>query len=267
MAKIIVNELDHQGVLKLGHNVKLGYFAQNQAEFLDGEKTVLDIMLDEAKDHNRSKVRDMLGAFLFRGDDVDKKTKVLSGGERNRLALCKMLLDSFNVLVMDEPTNHLDIKSKKVLKEALRKFEGTLILVSHDRDFLQGLTESVYEFKAGHVREFLGTIDDYLEERRATDFRAIEKKTAEKTEKTIAQKSLNYNDQKKVKQLKNKISKTESQIADLERELKTIEEELSKNHQIASDSKFIEKYSTTKQRLEQCTEIWYELTEALQQYD
>ncbi len=138
--KAIVNEFEYEGTIKLGHNVQLGYFAQNQAEYLDGEKTLLDTMLEAATDTNRSKVRDMLGAFLFRGDEVEKKVKVLSGGERNRLALCKLLLQPINVLVMDEPTNHLDIKSKNVLKAALKQFEGTLLLVSHDRDFLQGMS-------------------------------------------------------------------------------------------------------------------------------
>src|SRR5690606_5621177 len=147
LIKAIMNEFAYEGSIKIGHNVDLGYFAQNQADYLDGEKTLLDTMLDAATDANRTKVRDMLGAFLFRGDDVEKKVKVLSGGERNRLALCMMLLKPINVLLMDEPTNHLDIKSKNVLKEALRTFEGTLIIVSHDRDFLQGLTDKVIEFK------------------------------------------------------------------------------------------------------------------------
>ncbi|MEM8848130.1 MAG: ABC-F family ATP-binding cassette domain-containing protein, partial [Bacteroidota bacterium] len=136
LAKIIVGELEHEGTVKLGHNVQIGYFAQNQADYLDGNKTILDTMIDAANEGNRSKVRDILGSFLFRGDDVEKYVKVLSGGERNRLALAKMLLQPFNVLIMDEPTNHLDIKSKNVLKQALQSFEGTLILVSHDREFL-----------------------------------------------------------------------------------------------------------------------------------
>ncbi len=178
LAKIIVDELPHTGSLKLGHNVEIGYFAQNQAEYLDGEISIEETMINAADEKTRSKVRDMLGSFLFRGDDVDKKVKVLSGGERNRLALCKLLLQPFNVLVMDEPTNHLDIKSKNVLKSALENFEGTLLLVSHDRDFLQGLTNKVYEFKDRKIKEYLGDIDYYLGERKALDMREIEKSEA-----------------------------------------------------------------------------------------
>ena len=176
LAKIMVGDIKASGKLKLGHNVQIGYFAQNQAEYLDGKKTVLDTMIDAANETNRSRVRDILGSFLFQGDDVDKFVKVLSGGERNRLALAKMLLQPFNVLVMDEPTNHLDIKSKNVLKQALRNFDGTLVLVSHDRDFLQGLTNKVYEFKNQKIKEYLGDIDYYLEQRKIDDFREIEKK-------------------------------------------------------------------------------------------
>ncbi|NQY04954.1 MAG: ABC-F family ATP-binding cassette domain-containing protein, partial [Flavobacteriaceae bacterium] len=206
LAKIIVGEIEHEGNLKLGHNVQLGYFAQNQAEYLDGEKTVLDTMIDEANDTNRIKVRDMLGAFLFRGDEVEKKVKVLSGGERNRLALCKMLLNPFNVLIMDEPTNHLDIKSKNVLKQALMNFEGTLILVSHDRDFLQGLSNKVYEFRNKTLKEYLGDINYFLEERQAQDLREVEKRDKEITSVDKKSKNLSYKEQKKLKSLKNKLS-------------------------------------------------------------
>ncbi|MDO4881487.1 MAG: ABC-F family ATP-binding cassette domain-containing protein, partial [Capnocytophaga sp.] len=174
LAKMIINEIPFEGKIKQGHNVQIGYFAQNQAHYLDGELSLLDTMNNAANDSNRSKVRDILGAFLFRGDDVEKKVKVLSGGERNRLALAKMLLSSFNVLVMDEPTNHLDIASKNVLKKALQLFEGTLIIVSHDRDFLQGLTEKVYEFKDQNIKEYLGDIDFYLQQRAISNFREIE---------------------------------------------------------------------------------------------
>ena len=165
LAKIIVGELEHEGHLKLGHNVQIGYFAQNQAEYLDGSKTVEETMIDAADEKTRPLVRNILGSFLFRGEEVDKYVRVLSGGERNRLALAKMMLQPFNVLVMDEPTNHLDIKSKNVLKDSLKNFEGTLIVVSHDRDFLQGLTDRVYEFKDHKIREYLGDIDYYLEQR------------------------------------------------------------------------------------------------------
>src|SRR5690554_3305807 len=200
LAKIIVGEIDHQGSLKLGHNVQIGYFAQNQAEYLDGEKTILDTMIDAANESNRSKVRDILGSFLFRGDEVEKRVKVLSGGERNRLALAKMLLQPFNVLVMDEPTNHLDIKSKNVLQDALRGFEGTLILVSHDRDFLQGLTNRVYEFKNHRIKEYLGDIDYYLDQRKVENLREVEKRDPiERVTKKKQQPRDEYEIQKKLK--------------------------------------------------------------------
>jgi ATP-binding cassette subfamily F protein 3 len=231
LAKIIVNEIKYEGNLKLGHNVQLGYFAQNQADHLDGKKTVLETMMDAATDGNRIRVRDMLGSFLFRGDEVDKKVKVLSGGERNRLALCKMLLQPFNVLIMDEPTNHLDIKSKNVLKKALQNFEGTLILVSHDRDFLQGLTNKVYEFRNKKIKEYLGDINFYLDERKVEDFRAIEKK--DKVQKVVA-KEVNtkqtYEEQKKAKSLSNKLSKIESEISDLEKKIAEAETEFVKEY-------------------------------------
>ena len=218
LAKIMVGEIDHEGRYKLGHNVQIGYFAQNQAEYLDGSKTVLDTMIDSANEKNRSKVRDILGSFLFSGDDVEKYVKVLSGGERNRLALAKMLLQPFNVLVMDEPTNHLDIKSKNVLKQALKNFDGTLIVVSHDRDFLQGLTNKVYEFKNMKIKEFLGDIDNYLEQRKASDFRAIEKKQRVREVKDASGKGQNsFKSQKKIKSIKNKLSSLEKKIADLEK--------------------------------------------------
>ena len=218
LAKIIVGELDHQGELKLGHNVQIGYFAQNQAEYLDGSKTVLDTMIDAANEKNRSKVRDILGSFLFRGDEVEKYVRVLSGGERNRLALAKMLLQPFNVLVMDEPTNHLDIKSKNVLKDALRSFEGTLILVSHDRDFLQGLTNKVYEFKNHKIKEYLGDIDFYLDQRKLADMREVEKRDVQKKAPKESNKDSDQ-DQKKLKSLNNRLSNIESKISKLEKEI------------------------------------------------
>ena len=188
LAKIIVGDIKSKGVIRLGHNVEIGYFAQNQAEYLDGSKTVLDTMIDAANEKNRSKVRDILGSFLFKGDDADKFVRVLSGGERNRLALAKLLLQPLNVLIMDEPTNHLDILSKNVLKVALSKFEGTLILVSHDRDFLQGLVNKVYEFRDKKLKEYLGDIDYYLEEKKVESLREVELKTKIKVDKPLSNK-------------------------------------------------------------------------------
>ena len=258
LAKIIVGELDHTGLIKLGHNVQIGYFAQNQAEYLDGAKTILDTMIDAANEKNRSKVRDILGSFLFQGEEVDKYVRVLSGGERNRLALAKMLLQPFNVLVMDEPTNHLDIKSKNVLKQALQNFEGTLILVSHDRDFLQGLTNSVYEFKNGSIKEYLGDIDFYLEERKAEDFRKIEK-GAEKS-KVVKSKSTNENDyklQKKRKSLKNKLSGIERKISDLEKVIADLDHQLLMNYdETSAKPNFFDEYQGKKKSLEQLMKDW-----------
>jgi ATP-binding cassette subfamily F protein 3 len=258
LAKIMVGEISHTGRLKLGHNVQIGYFAQNQAEYLDGEKTVLDTMIDAATEGTRSKVRDMLGSFLFRGDEVSKKVKVLSGGERNRLALCKLLLQPFNVLIMDEPTNHLDIKSKNVLKEALKTFEGTLILVSHDRDFLQNLTSTVYEFKDQKIREYLGDIDYYLEQRNAENMRTIEKR--DKVQKEDSKNSTSkqaYNDQKKNKSLQNKLSNTEAKISSLEKELKQKDHEMAQNYKRAIEKPhFLENYQKKKKELESLMKSW-----------
>lgn len=269
LAKILVGELAHSGHLKLGHNVQIGYFAQNQAEYLDGEKTILDTMVDAANETNRSKVRDILGSFLFRGDEVDKYVRVLSGGERNRLALAKMLLQPFNVLVMDEPTNHLDIKSKNVLKQALQNFDGTLILVSHDRDFLQGLTNKVYEFKDGQIKEYLGDIDFYLEERKVADFRAIEKKQVqvEKKEKPVG-KPVDPEVQKKIKSLKNKLGSAESEIAQLEKKIAAIDHDLLMDYDATiAKPNFFESYQKKKKNLEDLMKSWEELSVALDEID
>lgn len=259
LAKIIVGELTHEGDVKLGHNVQIGYFAQNQAEYLDGNKTVLDTMIDAANESNRTKVRDILGAFLFRGDDVEKYVRVLSGGERNRLALAKLLLSPLNVLIMDEPTNHLDIKSKNVLKEALNKFEGTLILVSHDRDFLQGLTNKVYEFKDKKLKEYLGDIDFFLEQRNIENLREAEKRAVIVEEKTKSEDKgkLSYDNQKKLKSLNNKLSKIESNITQLEKDIKAIDVELEVNYDATvSDPNFFDKYQKKKADLQQLMEDW-----------
>jgi len=269
LAKIMVGELDYQGNLKIGHNVQLGYFAQNQAEYLDGSKTILDTMIDAANESNRSKVRDILGSFLFRGDDVDKYVKVLSGGERNRLALAKMLLQPFNVLVMDEPTNHLDIKSKNVLKQALQSFEGTLILVSHDRDFLQGLTDRVYEFKEGGIKEYLGDIDFYLEQRKMDDFRSVEKGDQKKEEKPQEKiKESDYHIQKKQKSLKNRLSGVEKKISQLEKEIADIDHNLLMDYDTTiAKPNFFDKYEGKKKELEGLMEDWETLSHELEALD
>ena len=257
LAKIIVGELKHEGSVKLGHNVQIGYFAQNQAEYLDGNKTVLGTMIDAANETNRSKVRDILGSFLFRGEEVDKYVRVLSGGERNRLALAKLLLQPLNVLVMDEPTNHLDIKSKNVLKDALIKFSGTLILVSHDRDFLQGLTNKVYEFKNKHIKEYLGDIDFFLEQRNLENLREAEKRDVVKSAEVKVDNKQSYQDQKKLKSLNNKLSKVESEISELEKKIKEIDVELQTNYDsTVADVNFFDDYQNKKNRLEVLMKDW-----------
>lgn len=272
LAKIIVGELEHQGDLKLGHNVQIGYFAQNQAEYLDQNKTLLQTMIDAANETNRAQVRDILGAFLFQGDEVEKQVKVLSGGERNRLALAKLLLQPFNVLVMDEPTNHLDMRSKEVLKKALLNFAGTLIVVSHDRDFLQGLSSQVFEFKDGGVKPYLGDIDFYLEQRKVNDFRAIEKSAPtagggskkEKTEK----KPQDYKQQKQLKSLQNRLKAVEREIADYEQKIADWDHELLMNYeQAVADPKFLERYNATKEALESSMDKWQKVSEELEAFE
>lgn len=259
LAKMIIGETAYQGTIKLGHNVQLGYFAQNQADYLDGELTVLDTMYHAADDTNRMKIRDILGSFLFRGDEVDKKVKVLSGGERNRLALAKMLLSDFNVLVMDEPTNHLDIKSKNVLKKALQQFEGTLIIVSHDRDFLQGLTDKVYEFKNKNIKEYLGDIDFYLEQRAVANFREMEqqKETLSTPTKAAASaEKLSFEQQKQQKAAQNKLNKIENQIAALEEELKQMDVQMGQGVQ---SNDYYKEYEQKKKMLEELMTEWENL--------
>lgn len=256
LAKIIVGDIKSEGVVKLGHNVQIGYFAQNQAEYLDGSKTVLDTMIDAANEKNRSKVRDILGSFLFKGDDADKFVRVLSGGERNRLALAKLLLQPLNVLIMDEPTNHLDILSKNVLKIALSKFEGTLLLVSHDRDFLQGLVNKVYEFRDKKLKEYLGDIDYYLEEKKVENLREVELKTKIKVDKPLSNK-LSYDNQKKLKSLNNKLSKVESKIGLLENEIKDLDNKLEDNYdKFAKEDGFFDKYQFKKSQLNILMKDW-----------
>ncbi|MDB0614621.1 ABC-F family ATP-binding cassette domain-containing protein [Tenacibaculum dicentrarchi] len=270
LAKMMVGEIPFEGNLKLGHNVEIGYFAQNQSEELPPEKTVLEIMEDAASDTNRMRVRDMLGSFLFGGDAVDKKAKVLSGGERNRLALCKLLLSPFNVLVMDEPTNHLDIASKTVLKTALKNFDGTLIVVSHDRDFLQGLTSTVYGFKDKEIKEYLGDIDYFLEQHKMENLREAEKRTVVKTEKPTAKKEayqLSREQEKELKKLKNKLSKTERDIADLEDEIAKIDLELANNYdEVSARPNFFEKYKAKKVSLDTLMADWEKIEEQVSNF-
>ena len=267
LAKIIVDEIKYSGAMNLGHNVQIGYFAQNQADYLDGTKTVEDTMLDAADERTRPLVRNILGSFLFRGDEADKYVRVLSGGERNRLALAKLLLQPFNVLVMDEPTNHLDIKSKNVLKEALLKFEGTLLLVSHDRDFLQGLTDKVYEFKDHKLKEYLGDIEYFLEQRNLQNLREAEKRTvgtASEIKNSSAGKQ-SYQDQKKQKSLTNRLSKIEATINKLEREIKEIDLELAINYEATiAQPNFFDFYEGKKKELEEAMKKWELVSEELE---
>ena len=261
LAKIINNEIDYNGSLNIGHNVQIGYFAQNQADYLDDKKTVLQIMEDSATEKNRSKVRDILGSFLFRGSEVDKYVKVLSGGERNRLALAKLLLLPFNVLIMDEPTNHLDIKSKSVLKEALKRFEGTLILISHDRDFLQGLSEIVYEFKDKNIVEYLGDIDYYLDKRNIGDIREIERKKSIASPKKMDKDS--YKKMKKINSVNNKIKRIETDIVELEENIKKNNLDLEQNPS-DYDEKFFEEYELRKNKLATSISKWEDLQKQLE---
>ncbi len=269
LAKMMVGDIPFDGHLKLGHNVEIGYFAQNQSEHLPPEKTVLEIMEDAATDGNRMRVRDMLGAFLFGGDAVDKKAKVLSGGERNRLALCKLLLSPFNVLIMDEPTNHLDIASKNVLKEALKQFNGTLILVSHDRDFLQGLTTTVFGFKDKVIKEYLGDIDYFLEQHKMENLREAEKRTVLKVDKSVLKKQneLSREQDKKLRKLKNKLTKIESQIGHLESEILKIDTQLAENYdEVSSKPNFFENYKAKKAQVEILMSDWELIEEEVEKF-
>ncbi|WP_075341569.1 ABC-F family ATP-binding cassette domain-containing protein [Tenacibaculum agarivorans] len=265
LAKMMVGEIPFEGMLKLGHNVEVGYFAQNQSEYLPPEKTVLEIVEEAANDSNRVKVRDMLGAFLFGGEAVDKKAKVLSGGERNRLALCRLLMTPFNVLIMDEPTNHLDIASKNVLKKALKHFKGTLILVSHDRDFLQGLATNVYGFKDKVIKKYLGGIDYFLEQHKIDSLREAEKKTVVKETKDTSKKEaykLSKEEEKQLRKLRNRSSKIERSIADLEQEIEKIDLELAQNYdEVSSRPNFFEEYKAKKNKLDDLMIEWEEVEE------
>ena len=265
LAKIIVDDISYEGEVKLGHNVELGYFAQNQSTYLDGSKTVLESAEDSATPENRTKVRDLLGSFLFQGDAVEKKVSVLSGGERNRLALCKLLLQPFNVLIMDEPTNHLDIASKNVLKEALRNFQGTLILVSHDRDFVQGLCEKVVSFKDREVKPFLGDINAYLEYQKLSSLKELEKKTPVVRQEKKESDPASFEKQKEQRAAQQKIEKVEKKIARLEKKIKEIDFDLEIEYdKTIAQPNFFDNYQAKKNELEQLMQIWEELQATLE---
>lgn len=258
MARIMDGLLSYQGKLEIGHNVQIGYFAQNQSEELNGSKTILEEAEDSATEESRPKVRDLLGSFLFQGDDVHKKVSVLSGGERNRLALCKLLLRPFNTLIMDEPTNHLDIQSKAILKHALKNFTGTLILVSHDREFLDDLADKIFEFRNGEVKEFLGNINEYLEYRKKENMREvdIEKSTTRKvtSENTPIKASQEKQfKSKEQKSLENKLSKLENDIEKTEQKISAFEDLFSKENPKEED---IKEYSELKEKLTRITHEW-----------
>jgi len=260
LAKIIVDEISYEGAINFGHNVQLGYFAQNQSTYLDGTKTLLESAEDSATPENRTKVRDLLGSFLFQGETVDKKVSVLSGGERNRLALCKLLLQPFNVLIMDEPTNHLDIASKNVLKKALQNFQGTLILVSHDRDFIQGLCEKVISFKEREVKPFLGDINAYLEFQKLSSLKELEKKTPLAFQEKKVSDPASFERQKTQRAAQQKIEKVEKQITRLEKEIKEIDFDLEiEYNKTIAQANFFEDYQAKKKELEKLMETWEQL--------
>ena len=265
LAKIIVNEIKAEGSCRLGHNVQLGYFAQNQAQQLDPNKTVLDTALDAATHDKRPVVRDMLGAFLFRDTAVEKKVGVLSGGERNRLALCKLLLQPFNVLVMDEPTNHLDIRAKEVLKNALLNFEGTLLLVSHDRDFLTGLCDRIFEFKNQKIKEYLGGLEAYLQQKALPNLEALNSTAKQTANKPSSSTTTTYADQKALKKIKNQLQKLEGSIEKQEKELKAIDLELEINYgEITAQEGFFDRYQAKKDKLNALFLEWEKLQEQLE---
>ena len=262
LAKMIVDEITYEGKIQQGHQVKLGYYAQNQAEFLDENLTVLETIEQAATEESAGKVRSILGSFLFSNDSVSKKIKVLSGGERARVSLCKLLLEPYNLLIMDEPTNHLDITSKELLKKALNNYDGSLIIVSHDREFLQGLTKKVYEFKNQNIKEYIGDIDTFLSEKDLENFKQLESSQKDqkntKEDKSDERSSFkeNKNYKKKVKHLQNKISKLEKKIEELDKAQKEVDMQLSdpkKFKELSSNKDFFDQYDKNlkeKQKLE-----------------
>jgi ATPase components of ABC transporters with duplicated ATPase domains len=271
-SRIIIGEIDFEGSLKIGHNVKIGYFAQNQDELLNGEKTVFQTIDDIAKGDIRSKMRDMLAAFLFRGEEIDKKVKVLSGGERSRLALVRLLLEPHNLLVLDEPTNHLDIRSKDILKQALINYDGTLIVVSHDRDFLDGIVDKVYEFRHNRIREHLGGIYDFLRKKKIDNLREIEKKDAGKKEmqlENISSNKLKYLEKKEydrnLRKLRKKLEDSEKVIENIESEISGLDKSFATgSNEQAEAEDFFKRYQELKELLNEEMEKWEQYTDEVE---
>ena len=265
LTRIIMQELQHDGHLKLGHNVKIGYFAQNQAERLNEELTVFETIDEIAVGEVRTKIRDILGAFLFSGEDADKKVKVLSGGERSRLAMIRLMLEPVNFLVLDEPTNHLDMRSKEILKNALINFTGTVLVVSHDREFLDGLVDCIYEFRNKKIKQHLGGIYEFLQKKKIESLKELEQKSKENT-KSKNEGKVNYsaNDLsfEEKKDINRNISKLEKQINHTENEISTIETDLAEMDKVLSspekmeDHSVFEKYEQLQSTLEQTMQRW-----------
>ena len=265
LARIIMQELDHQGELKLGHNVKIGYFAQNQAQLLNEGLTVFETIDEIAVGEIRTKIRDILGAFLFSGEDADKKVKVLSGGEKTRLAMIRLMLEPVNFLVLDEPTNHLDIRSKEILKNALINFTGTILVVSHDREFLNGLVNCVYEFRNKKIKQNLGGIYEFLNKKKLDSLRELEIKSSNPNSQksySVNNRSNNSHSFEERKEISKIISRLEKQVINTENEIHRFEKESEELHQVLShpehleDYTVYEKYEQLKKQLDQLLERW-----------
>lgn len=271
LSRIIINELKAEGDYNVGHNVDIGYFAQNQDELLDEDKTVFETIDAIAVGDIRNKIRDLLGAFLFQGEDIDKKVKVLSGGERSRLALIKLLLHPSNFLVLDEPTNHLDMRTKDILKNALMNFDGTLLLVSHDREFLDGLVDKVYEFKHKKMKECIGGINAFLAKLRLESSKStsLYKKTEEKAKKSDSDNKLDYLEKKELEKRRRKaqnlIEKSEKEIERIEAELSTIDQQIAKAEVDFQDPTFYANYNQLKKNLEAEMANWEKLHTELEE--
>jgi len=272
LARIIMNELEYQGEMKLGHNVKIGYYAQNQAHLLDPELTVFDTIDRIAVGDIRTKIRNILGGFMFSGEDVDKKVRVLSGGERSRLAMVKLMLEPVNLLVLDEPTNHLDMRSKEILKQALIDYDGTVIVVSHDREFLDGLVNCVYEFKDKKVKQHLGGIYEFLRRKKMESMKELEKKDIPlnqevKTQKTAEAEKVSFEERKEINKnisrLEKSIEKTEQEISGLEQKIEEMDKVLAETN--GSDPEIFKKYDRLKKDLENKMYEWEVLHEQLEE--